>query len=292
VVEPFLPLGEQTWLWTVAFYVLILLIAGCGVLLLRSPNVSPAAATARSEETASPTWHDRLAFVGLAAVPSGLLLAVTLHISTDAAAVPLFWVGPLAIYLLTFVIAFQSRPVIPHWLVVKAFPFVIVALAALMIISPFSTIVGLVTVHLSAFFVIALLCHGELARRRPPPQFLTGFYMLISAGGMIGGIAVGLIAPQVFNWVAEYPLLIALSVLCMPGLALPAQGIRSICALRCARHDSGVADDTHVVGHEAGGQPDNAVDRRPSRPDRVFLARRAGVRCHHRFRSGPGTLSV
>src|SRR6266849_2935421 len=220
VVEPFLRLGEQTWLWTVGFYVLILLIAACGVLLLRSANLSPPVAT---KETA-PTWRDRLALVGLAAVPSGLLLAVTLHISTDAAAVPLFWVLPLAIYLLTFVIAFQSRPVVPHSLVVKAFPFVILTLAGLMIIDPFSTIIELVVVHLTAFFVIALLCHGELARRRPAPKYLTAFYMRISAGGMIGGIAVGLIAPQVFNWVAEYPLLIALSVLCMPGLALPTKG--------------------------------------------------------------------
>src|SRR5262249_60954227 len=81
-----------------------------------------------------------------------------------------------------------------------------------------------VVVHLTAFFVMALLCHGELARRRPAPKYLTAFYMRISAGGMIGGIAVGLLAPQVFNWVAEYPLLIALSVLCMPGLALPSKG--------------------------------------------------------------------
>jgi hypothetical protein len=224
VVEPFLRLGEQTWLWTVGFYVLIVLIAACGVLLLRSVNLSPAVAMARSEETAPPTWRDLMAFVGLAAVPSGLLLAVTLHISTDAAAVPLFWVVPLAIYLLTFVIAFQSRPVVTHSLVVAAFPFVIVALAVLMIISPFSTIIEIVSVHLGAFFVIALLCHGELARRRPAPQFLTTFYMWISAGGMIGGIVVGLIAPQAFNWVAEYPLLIALSVLCMPGRALSTKG--------------------------------------------------------------------
>jgi hypothetical protein len=223
VVEPFLRLREQTWLWTVGFYVLILLIAACGLLLLRSANLSPPAATARSE-TAPPTWRDRLAFVGIAAVPSGLLLAVTLHISTDAAAVPLFWVLPLAIYLLTFVIAFQSRPVVPHSLVVKVFPFVILALAGLMIINPFSTIIELVVVHLTAFFVIALLCHGELARRRPAPKYLTAFYMRISAGGAIGGIAVGLIAPQAFNWVAEYPLLIALSVLCMPGLAVPTKG--------------------------------------------------------------------
>jgi hypothetical protein len=220
LVEPFLPLFEQTWLWGIGFYVQILLIAACGVLLLRSINLSPTSPTTRSDETAAPTRRDRLAFIGLAAVPSGLLLAVTLHISTDAAAVPLFWVMPLAIYLLTFVIAFQTRPVIPHPFVVKAFPFVIVALAVLMIINPFSTIVETVFVHLGAFFVIALLCHGELARRRPAPQFLTAFYMMVSAGGMIGGIAVGLIAPQVFNWVAEYPLLVALSVLCMPGVAL------------------------------------------------------------------------
>lgn len=224
VVEPFLRLGEQTWLWTVGFYALILLIAACGVPLLGSANLSPVAVAVRSEETAPPTWRDRLAFVGLAAIPSGLLLAVTLHISTDAAAVPLFWVLPLAIYLLTFVVSFQSRPVVPHSLVVKAFPFVILVLAGLMIIDPFSTIIELVVVHLTAFFVIALLCHGELARRRPAPKYLTAFYMWISAGGMIGGIAVGLIAPQVFNWVAEYPLLIALSVLCMPGLARPAKG--------------------------------------------------------------------
>ncbi|HMC11314.1 MAG TPA: hypothetical protein VKH44_08485, partial [Pirellulaceae bacterium] len=221
VIEPFLRLGEQTWLWAVGYYVLLLLIAACGVLLLRSPNLSPAAAAAGSEKIAPPTWRDWLAFVGLAAVPSGLLLAVTLQISTDAAAVPLFWVVPLAIYLLTFVIAFQSRPLVPHWFVVNAFPFVIVASAVLMIISPFSTIVGTASVHLSAFLVIALLCHGELARRRPAPQFLTAFYMWISVGGMIGGIVVGLIAPRAFNWVAEYPLLIALSVLCTPGLAPP-----------------------------------------------------------------------
>src|SRR5262249_20293140 len=184
VVEPFLRLGEQTRLWTVGYYVLILLIALCGVLMLRLANLLPAAATAPGQQTAPPTWRDGIAFLGLAAVPSGLLLAVTLHISTDVAAVPLFWVVPLAIYLLTFIIAFQSRPVVSHSLVVKVFPFVVVALAILMIVTPFSTIVEIFAVHLSAFFVIALLCHGELARRRPAPQFLTTFYMLISGGGM------------------------------------------------------------------------------------------------------------
>ena len=71
------------------------------------------------------------------------------------------------------------------------------------------------------FFVSTLMCHGELARRRPPARYLTAFYMWMSVGGMIGGIAAGLIAPYVFNWVAEYPILIALAVLCRPGLAIP-----------------------------------------------------------------------
>src|SRR6185295_7442572 len=74
---------------------------------------------------------------------------------------------------------------------------------------------------IAAFFFSALVCHGELARRRPAPRHLTAFYMWMSAGGMIGGLAAGLIAPLVFNWVAEYPILIALALLCRPGLALP-----------------------------------------------------------------------
>jgi len=78
-----------------------------------------------------------------------------------------------------------------------------------------------IAIHIGIFFVLVLTCHGELARRRPAPQHLTAFYMWMSAGGMIGGIATGLIAPYTFNWIAEYPILIALAVLCRPGLALP-----------------------------------------------------------------------
>ena len=85
------------------------------------------------------------------------------------------------------------------------------------------------------FFVCALMCHGELARRRPAPRYLTAYYMWISVGGMIGGIATGLIAPHVFNWVAEYPLLIVLALLCRPGLALAVGRQRAISAARRAR---------------------------------------------------------
>ena len=76
-------------------------------------------------------------------------------------------------------------------------------------------------VHLVVFFVCTLMCHGELAQRRPPARYLTSFYMWMSFGGMIGGIAAGLVAPHVFNWIAEYPILITLAVLCRPGLTWP-----------------------------------------------------------------------
>ena len=229
VIEPFTRLGEQTWVWTLGFYGLILLIAACAVLLLRSseppPHTvsgEPAVATAVTAEAASPTWRDATIWVVLAAVPSGLLIAVTAHISTDVAAVPLMWVVPLALYLLTFVIAFQTRPIIPHRLVVAVQPFFILGLVVLFIVIPITSIVGTIAVHLIVFFVCALMCHGELARRRPAPRHLTAFYMWISAGGTIGGISTGLLAPHVFDWVAEYPILIVLAALCRPGLALPA----------------------------------------------------------------------
>jgi SAM-dependent methyltransferase len=104
----------------------------------------------------------------------------------------------------------------PHDLDVQILPVGIVALAAVMTINPIQWVMTVIAVHTLAFFVVALMCHGELARRRPTPAYLTDFYMAISTGGMIGGIAVGLVSPQIFNWVAEYPLLIVLAILCLP----------------------------------------------------------------------------
>jgi hypothetical protein len=218
VIEPFVRLGDQAWFWSIGFCFLIVLLAACGLLLWRSPNED---ARADGATDAPPSWKDAGFWVALAAVPAGLLVAVTAHISTDVAAVPLLWVLPLALYLLTFVIVFARRPIIPHWLVVAVQPPFIIALVAVIIFDPVKTIVGLLGLHLAVFFVNALMCHGELARTRPPARYLTTFYLWISAGGVIGGTAAGLIAPLVFNWVAEYPILIALAVLCRPGLALP-----------------------------------------------------------------------
>jgi hypothetical protein len=220
LIEPFVRLGRQTHYWAVSFYLLLALIAGCAGVMLWRGGIR-ATITFNSAADISPTWRDKAWWAAFAAVPSGLLIAVTAHISIDIAAVPLLWVIPLALYLLSFIIVFARGPIIPHGMIVAVQPLFIIALAAVMVFDPIKTIVWVVCVHLAVFFVCALMCHGEIARTRPPPQYLTTFYLWISAGGAIGGLTTGLIAPHVFNWVAEYPILIALAALCRPGVMLP-----------------------------------------------------------------------
>jgi hypothetical protein len=219
-VEPLIRLGDQSRLWSIGFVLLIALIAACGALLWRLPGASMHARV-EAAPAAAPTLRHAARWVLLAAVPSGLMVAVTAYLSTDVAAVPLLWVLPLALYLLTFVIVFQTRPAIPHDLVVKLQPLVVVGLVAVFVFELVASIVSMVAVHTIAFFVLALMCHGELAKTRPAPQHLTAFYMWMSLGGMIGGLSAGLIAPYVFSSVLEYPILIMLAVLCRPGLVLP-----------------------------------------------------------------------
>jgi hypothetical protein len=167
VIEPFVRLGAQVWFWSIGFCLLIVMLAACGILLWRSPAT---AAPAHSATDAPPTWKDAAFWVALAAVPAGLLVAVTAHISTDVGAAPLLWIVPLALYLLTFVIAFSRRPIIPHRLVVALQPPFVVALVAVIIFNPIRNLIGVLAVHLVVFFVNALMCHGELARTRPAAQ--------------------------------------------------------------------------------------------------------------------------
>jgi hypothetical protein len=236
--EPFMRLTDQAKLWSVGFYVLIVMIAVCGVLAWRFSDRVRGTASKDTVGLMPPTWREAARWIGLAAVPSGLLVAVTAHISTDVAAAPLLWVLPLALYLLTFVIVFSRRPIIPHRLVLAVQPLFLIAVVATLLFykprfsfidtlmfRPLSTIIGVVVLHLAVFFVCALMCHGELARTRPAPKFLTSFYFWIAVGGSIGGVAVGLIAPHIFDWVAEYPILLALTLVCRPDRAMPPNSI-------------------------------------------------------------------
>jgi spermidine synthase len=223
IVEPLSRLQQQTFGWSAGFVFLILLIAGCGYLIWNTKDLKPAktAKAAKEADASKPTWSEAAVWVALAAIPSGLLIAVTNHISTDVAAVPFLWVVPLALYLLTFVLVFSRFAQQVHQAAVILQPLFIAALVASQVFEGFDSIFWILTIHIGAFFFTALVCHGELARLRPAPAHLTEFYMWMSAGGMIGGIAAALIAPQVFNWVAEYPILIVLALLCRPGWVWP-----------------------------------------------------------------------
>src|SRR5260370_20802770 len=208
-------------LWTCGYGLLIVLIAGCGILFLRAPPCQPLESTTGAGAARAINWASRGRWVFLAAVPSGLLIAVTAHISTDVAAAPLLWVLPLSVYLLTWVLVFQARPLLPHRLMLLLQPLAIVSVIMLLAGSTERNLFVLLGGHLFCFFVIAMACHGELARTRPPAQHLTGFYVVLSLGGMVGGLFAGLIGPFSFSWIAEYPLLVALAALGRPGNQRP-----------------------------------------------------------------------
>jgi hypothetical protein len=116
---------------------------------------------------------------------------------------------------------FQTRPPVPLDYFAKVQPFFIAALVATFAVDLNLNILVTFAIHVATFFVTAVVCHGELARRRPPARYLTAFYLWMAVGGVTGGLITGMIAPMVFNWIAEYPLLILAAVLCRPGLAMP-----------------------------------------------------------------------
>ncbi len=213
--EPVFTLQMQNRMWSFGFVLLILLVAGCAVLMLRDPR-RRTAEPRRSKAAPKPTWPAIGRWVFISAVPSGLLIAVTAYVSTDVAAAPLLWVIPLSLYLLTWVLVFQRRPLIPHRIALLLQPFAVATIVVLLFYTTWIPIFFNLGGHLLAFFVIALACHGELARTRPPPRDLTTFYVSLSFGGMVGGLFAGLVAPYAFSWVAEYPILAVLAVLCRP----------------------------------------------------------------------------
>ncbi len=216
LLEPIFTLRTQNLIWTGGYVVLIVLIAACGVLLLRSPKSAAVDTLAKDGDAAAPAWSLRARWIFLAAVPSGLLIAVTAHISTDVAAAPLLWVLPLSLYLLTWVLVFQSRPLLPHKWMLMLQPAAIAGVIVLLAVGGEQNLLLTLGGHQLCFFVIAMACHGELARTRPAAKHLTGFYVALSFGGMLGGLFAGLIAPNVFSWVAEYPILVVLAALCRP----------------------------------------------------------------------------
>jgi hypothetical protein len=213
-VEPFVRLRTQSWIWSglyVAFAVL------CGATAWRMRSVSAPAAAAESEAGSRPGVWKILFWLGLSASASTLLLATTNQISQEIAVNPFLWIAPLSVYLLTFVLTFESE----QWYRRGLFAG-IAGVGAAVVCAVISAAVALslwmqFAVYLAGLFATCMVCHGELVRSKPSPRYLTTFYITVAAGGVLGGIFVALIAPHIFTEFSEYP--IGLAAACLLGLA-------------------------------------------------------------------------
>jgi hypothetical protein len=211
-LESLFTLRTQAWVWSVGFAALALLIAAAAMVAARGNGMA-----VRAGAVQRPSWRDRAAWAALAAIPAGLVIAVTAYISTDIAAAPLLWVLPLALYLLTFVAVFRDRPWFAHGFVLKVVPFLVAPLAITLLGGDREYWLATMALNLLALFALALACHGEVYARRPAPALLTEFYLWTSVGGVIGGIFAGLLAPHLFNYTYEYPILVTAALLALPG---------------------------------------------------------------------------
>ncbi|HSL23131.1 MAG TPA: fused MFS/spermidine synthase [Vicinamibacterales bacterium] len=224
VVEPVLAVRNQTRLWAIGYAVYAVLGVACAAVVWRQrPAVGAAAArtaTADSDAEAVPVgWLARGRWLVLSCVPSSLMLAVTTFMSTDVAAVPLLWIVPLSLYLLTFVLAFSRALEISTRIADRALPLLIVPLTLILVGRLGGPLLLMVPLHLLTFVAAALVCHGALARSRPHTRHLTEFYLWIAIGGMLGGVFNTLVAPVIFTSIAEYPIALVLACLLRPRRA-------------------------------------------------------------------------
>ena len=214
IVEPLMTLQQQSWLWTGIYALLVLLVASCAL------TVPAEAVEAAPEETApAPTARQMLHWILLAAVPSGLMLSTTTHLTTDIVAMPLLWALPLSLYLLSFVIAFANRRG-PADLITMLAPLIILIAGGLAFSTGTQNPFFSATLGLLLLLAVAVALHAELFRLRPAVGHLTRFYLAMSFGGMLGGLFCAIVAPLLFDWAYEHPLLVIAAALLVPQYPL------------------------------------------------------------------------
>ncbi len=212
IFERLYSLEVQRHYWGLGFVVLCVLFLFCSFLFMRSIRPDFQRDVPQRHCFAERlSWKRLIYWILLAFVSCSLMMGVTTHITTDVAAIPLLWIIPLAVYLLSFIVAFSKigAPFIRFacWF----FPYVIVVLVlmlALHVNHPFWLVMGW---NILSLAVMTLCCHGQLARDKPFPKYLTLYYLCISAGGVLGGIFNAIIAPMVFKTILEYSIAIILA---------------------------------------------------------------------------------
>lgn len=211
-IEPVSSISEQSSGWSFGFIFFALL---CGSLAWRGSKRASLASNAVQPQhpSAPPSLMTQLTWVFLAACPSLLLVSLTSHLTRDVAPIPMLWIAPLTIYLLSFSISFDHR----RWYKRIVFaPLLIIAVVAVCYLAAVDfgdlDIKIVVSAYLLAFFVFSMVCHGELARLAPPTDHLTTFYLLIAGGGTLGGLFVAILAPQVFSGDYEFQIGVVLTI--------------------------------------------------------------------------------
>jgi hypothetical protein len=227
LVEPVWTLQQQSRGWSAGYLLLLVLIGACALVARRGLAAQGAAAGGIEERPSltAPRSEERIAtrrrlhWLVLAFAPSSLMLGSTTHLSMDLVAVPLLWIVPLAVYLLTFILAFAGRPLIPAGLLSRLQVFSVLGVLIVLVSHASEPLWFVAGLHLLALFTLGLTCHQVLAGTRPAVEHLTEFYVWVAAGGALGGAFNALVAPLVFDSVAEYPLVLALACILAPAWA-------------------------------------------------------------------------
>lgn len=214
VAEPLLDLNGQSWAWSLTFGALVVLTALSGGFALgHSPNIPLRNWDVPRDDVLAPTNLHRFMWLALVMASTSLMLGITTHITTDVAAVPLLWVIPLALYLLTYVIVFGRRPLITADRAVGILFASLVLFGIIWLIRQNSSMwLMWVAALLAIYFITVLTCHAELARLKPHKAWLTEFYLWIALGGVLGGIFNALVAPILFQSATEFVLMMGVAV--------------------------------------------------------------------------------
>jgi spermidine synthase len=251
-IEPMLTLEEQSRWWSRGYALAAALSVTCAIVALYHtgarthrnrttnhtespgpPTLAPGSTQRMTEETyrdrdgalleefnalnvPRPDWWQRGFWLLLAFIPCSLMLSTTTFVTTDLASVPLLWIIPLTLYLLSFILVFSRVRLLPHSWMARVLPVFACAMTIILTTRSTEPLVLIMGISFIAFFLVAMVCHHGLAATRPPSRFLTEFYLCLSIGGVLGGVFNALISPFVFTQVAEYP--IGLTLACVFGL--------------------------------------------------------------------------